>query len=603
MKRFFLLVTLLLSWQIAFAANGSYTYLVIGSSVKQSRMLERLLRLPPDLLHKVALVKRADRFLGVVTHLPQEADLTVWRSLYATYGFDPLIGTFKPDTLKKSTLIDLASPPEQAVREDEANLTIILEARGRYQPVVPNRDDLRHGTPKNREASVTLFVDRNQSTGSDAACDFWLADPRLLSLSTSDKRGYLYAGTLALKPSYFSLVDYNSSDASVSSDEYHALRGEPMVNLMADLKQNNARFQNALHRIDPFWGLYITADYGEYMAGKYSYRKFTSYEYSLKFRWELFNDGYYESKKELAEKTNETEVNYRQLLSDMIDRNYDDKLSQLQGFTITIRRSYFAKMAAAYAKLLRKREEQLRHGFTTLDDTEHIRERLETMRLKSAFYDGQEGTPVEPKLFALLNRIECLELTDKARFKRDVVHSNVQVLLQNNFMRRADFFPEYTDRLKVNLYTLHRRVENVGWYDVLGVQADIPLTYDSERDELMRLEKHNYKLQQAAIIKRLEQNIDSLYYQFYDLGTQVKIKQNSLRHLSVALQCKEEFATTGVDNVRADPLREAELLRIDIMRGRYDIMMTRLEMYRILLRLYHISNADNLNRLLEEPLP
>lgn len=602
MKRFFLLVTLLLSWQIAFAANGSYTYLVIGSSIKQSRMLERLLRLPPDLLHKVTIVRRADRFLGVVTHLPQEADLTVWRSLYASYGFNPVIDTFKPEILKRSTLIDLASPPVQVVREDEANLTLILEARGRYQPVVPNRDDKRHGTAQNREASVTLFVDRNKSTGNDAVCDPWFADPHLRDLSPSDTRGYLYADTLAPKPYGLSLVDYNSSDAKLRSNEQQMFLDEPMVNLMADLKQNNARFQSALRHVDPFWGLYFTADYGEYMAGKYSYRKHTSYEYSLKFRWEFFNDGYYESKKELAEKINETEVNYRQLLSDMIDRNYDDKLSQLQGYIITIRQKYFARMAAAYAELLRKREAQLRHGFTTLDDTEHIRERLETMRLNSAFYAAQEGVPLEPKLFALLNRIECLKLTDKAQFKRDVARSNVQVLLQNNFMRRADFFPEYTDRLKVNLYTLHRRVENVGWYDVLGVQADIPLTFDSEREELMRLEKHNYKLQQAAIIKRLEQNIDSLYYQFYDLQTQVKIKQNSLRHLSVTLKRKAMLATASVENFRDDPLREAELLRIDIESTRYDIMMTRLEAYKILLRLYHISNADNLNRLLEESL-
>lgn len=600
MKRYALWLIILLPWQIACAASETRSYLVIDNASKQNQVLERLLQLPPDLLHKVSLVRHADRFLGVVTHLSQEADLSLWRSLYASYGFTPVINPFDPTMLQKSIVIDLATPPRQTVREDEANLTLILEARGRYQPTRPNRNDLRHGTAQNREASVTLYVDANQSN--DTACDTWLADPRLCALSPSEKRGHLYTDVLASVSTGFSLVDYNSSKVKLQSDENHSLLGKPMVNLMADLKQNNAHFKNVMHRVDPFLGFYFTGDYGEYMAGKYSYRKHTSYEYLLKFRWELFDDGYYESKKELAEKMNETEVDYRQLLSDMIDRNYNDKLSQLQGYTITIRRKYFAKMVAAYTKLLRKREEQLRHGFTTLDDTEHIRERLETMRLNSAFYDSQEGVPVDPKLFVLLNRIECLKLTDKARFKRDVVHSNVQVLLQNNFMRRADFMPSFTDQLKVNLYTLHRRVENVGWYDVLGIHADIPLTYDSERDELARLEKHNYKLQQAAIIKRLEQNIDSLYYQFYELQTQVKIKQNSLRHLLIALRRKQKLAETSVNHFENDPLRETQLLHIEIMSARYDIMMKRLDMYSILLRLYHISNADNLNRLLKEPL-
>jgi hypothetical protein len=572
--------------------STEHSVLQIDEDSSREHLVSRLLKLPPY-LRKVLVVSRSEhgRFRAVAEHLDPTEDLTLWEGLYRQYGFTP---RRRYAAEKRERVIDFESPPLQIDRWKEGNVTVVTKALGNYFPAVPNRDNKKTGAPRNREAVVSLLASKEPDE-SRSRCEELFYDSRFDVLDASLRQGYLYDERIDSNESRRqSIVDFDVDAFGNIMEHTEAFDAFSISQMMAGLKQTHVGYMALLNDVTPFLGFYLSGDAGLYLAGKYSYRKQTSYEYRLMARWELFNDGYYEAKKANRRKINETEVEYRQLLADMIDRNYEERLQELQRYTIAVRKSYYTRMEAAYSALLQRREAQLRKGFTTFDDVDHLRERLETMRYELRFYSTEEGEMFDPKLARLIDSLECLRLKPKAELKRYVLSTNVRLKLQDNFIRRADFFPEYADNFKVTLYTSHRRVDAVGWYDVAGVSVDLPIDFDFERAELIRLQKNNYRLQRAAIGKRLEQKIDSLYYQYGYYQTQLTVQKNMLRHLYERMERLKLLSKSRVGNFEADPQRALELSRIDAVDLRYKVLSTRLEMYRILLGLYHVSDADNL---------
>lgn len=567
MKNSILLILLVTN---LFAAR---TYLEIYESSNKDRLLLHILKLPPNLLRKISVVKIGNRNVAIANHLPRYTDFSIWIKLYKEYGFTPQIVTLS--NFKK--VVDFANPPVTYLEKRDGNLSVEIEAKGNYQPVVPNKTDIKRGTEKNREAKVTLFLRKKSKPLFLCNNDFW--DSRFDNISIYNKESFVYKGLIDNNLTY-SLVDYN-----VSKDD----KNQSILSIIAYFKKNNLNYLKTLQKTDPFLGLYLVGDFS---------KDDNSHNYLIKLKWEFFNDGWYEANKILNNKKNEREINYKQLLLDMFSYNYDEQNYLINKMVISIRKKYFTQMVERYEKLLAKKERLLRDGFSVIDDTDHIRERLETMRMKKRFFDSQKGVKPDKKLYKLLNSLECIKLIDKKKVIDFALKHNINIGLQDNYIKRSDYFPEYLDNFKLNIYVAREKngdVEN----DVIGIHTEIPLEFDSERGKLVKLQKENYAMKKEALIKRLKEKIDYLYYQFYYQQNNLKILKNRLKHKYKYLYHINKLISNRVTTYEGDsPANIKDLKEIEIISLNYQIILTRIEIYRILLNLYYVVGSDNINQII-----
>ena len=567
MKNSILLILLITN---LFAAK---TYLKIDENGNKDKLLLHILKLPPNLLRKISVVKINDKNIAVANHLPRYTDFSIWIKLYKKYGFHPKI--VKLSKFKK--IVDFANPPVTYLEKKEGNLTIEIEAKGNYQPIVPNNINIKTGTKKNREAILSVFTKKKSKPLFLCKNDFW--DSRFNNISIYNKESFVYKGIVNNNLNY-SLIDYNLSKEN---------KNQSILSLVTYLKKNNLKYLKTLKNTNPFLGLYLVGDFS---------KGDNSNNYQIKLKWEFFNDGWYEANKILNNKKNEREIDYKQLLLDMFSYNYDEQIYLINKTVISIRQKYFNQMVKEYEKLLAKKERLLRDGFSVIDDTDHIRERLETMRLKKRFFDSQKGIKPDKKLYILLNSIECIKLVDKKKVENYALKHNIEIGLQDNYIKRSEYFPEYLDNFKLNIYVAHQKngdVEN----NIIGVHTEIPLEFDSERGKLVKLQRQNYAMKKTALIKRLKEKIDYLYYEFYYQQNNLKILKNRLKHKYKYLYNIKLLLPNRVTTYEGDsPANIKDLKKIEIISLNYKIILKRIEIYKILLSLYYVVGSENINQII-----
>ena len=549
-------------------------YLKIDENRDKQKLLLHILALPNNLLRKITIVKVKHKNIAIANHLPRYTDYSIWIKMYKEYGFHPKI--IKLHKFKK--IVDFANPPTIYLGMKGDKVSIDIEAKGNYQPVVPNKIDIKRGTKKNREAIVSVFTKKKTKPCFLCDNDFW--DSRFDNIPIYNKESFVYKGIVDNNLTY-SLVDYNLSK------KYD--KNQSILSIVTYFKNNNLHYLNTLRNTDPFLGLYIVGDVS---------RNKDSNNYQVKLKWEFFNDGWYEASKILNNKINEREINYKQLLMDMFSYNYDEQIYLINKTIISIRKKYFNQMVKRYEKLLAKKERLLRDGFSVMDDTDHIRERLEAMRLNKRFFDAQKGIKPDKKLYTLLNSIECIKLVDKKKIEDFALKHNINVGLQDNYIKRSEYFPEYLDNFKLNIYVAHQKNDNVD-SDSIGIHTEIPLEFDSDRRELVKLQKQNYAMKKTALIKRLKEKIDYLYYEFYYQQNNLKILKNKLKHKYKYLYNINKLISNRVTTYEGDsPANIKDLKEIEIITLNYKIILKRIEIYKILLNLYYVVGSDNINKII-----
>jgi len=422
-----------------------------------------------------------------------------------------------------------------------------------------------------------------------------LSMPILFATTLENNESMIYQSCVGAEKK--NMVDLNLS--AIYEDNLDEEEPQKMEALLASFQHNN-RTMAQEDEIDPFNGLYISANYSQYVAEDYLYRKNVDYEYKVKLRWELFKDGYFESKKKLEKESTKIKLSALQATSQISEQHLQERLYDANKLRGEIRLRYFSYKEAAYTKLLKRRKLQLEEGYITQDDYNHIATLREDMQIMKVLYEKQERMKIDPKVLALLNHIEYLQLVDKDFLYDSALEKNIDLKIQSTMAKQANYDVEYVDNLKLYAYAQHQKVDQIGWFDTVGVYADIPIDFDGYDSQSKRLQNSNIVLQERAVKIRLKSKLDSLYDQFALQSAMLKISKNGLGHLFERKEQLKAIIESEVSGFKADPEREYALLKIKIIDQKYEVMMKRMDLYVLLLKLYRVANVDNIAALIQK---
>jgi len=359
----------------------------------------------------------------------------------------------------------------------------------------------------------------------------------------------------------------------------------------SEMRADVDRFMKNYDEQIPFQGFYLRTN---------TAKDLDSGENDLDYRleWNLFKDGWFEMKKDFEKKRNQNELKTLQLLNDVMQHWLNQKLDAIQFLTYAVHYRRASEHSKLLAKILKRRHVQLREGYVTRDDFDHIQFKYRQAELKKQLYAQSKHAGLASDVYKLLNCGEYLTLIELSEIKKTAVEQAYPLKIQKNLVVSADFERSWADELRVNLYVEQRDsfVENT--QNNVGVEMKIPLYWFSRRGRSIEREKKLYQKQAAVLRQRIETNVEKLYLFFNLQQNRIKTLLLELEKTAQRKRYEQERAKRALEDLEHTPERSLDLLLIEEIDLRFDAVQARLELYEVLVKLMALTHATHPRRLI-----
>jgi len=342
------------------------------------------------------------------------------------------------------------------------------------------------------------------------------------------------------------------------------------------------------------------SSYGLFGVGSYSHDTLnTETRYVAGLEWRIFNDGYFEAVRRDSQKILQTQLEFYQMRQDMIARRLDEDLFNLTAVENRVNLAHNQEKAAILEKLVEKRRRQLEQGYTTRLDVFNLERQLREADDNAAYYRGTKLAGVDSKQRELLNDLENIRLKPVDHLKGLAEAHSSQLKIQDNFIARSDSFPTWIDDFSINLEAGYTHEYYDRDRNTVGVEIEMPLSFNTDRASLVATQKRIYRYQQEAVARRLHQQVESLS-SFYNFQQQrLLAQQDALLMVLEMRQDNQRKEERSLQKFEDDPARNLELLEVQLIDARFEALLTRLKLYESILKLFALIQGPEITALFE----
>jgi len=375
-------------------------------------------------------------------------------------------------------------------------------------------------------------------------------------------------------------------------DENDAKRQDVIPSIMSDIDEVEKDYQNKLAGRRSSYGLYAIGGYDNDFQNDEN-------RYHAGFEWKLLNDGYFEAVRDDRKKILQTQLEFYQLRRDMNERQLEDYRFRLFLVDNQLNVRHFQEKRDALAVLLQKRSEQLKYGYTTELDFLSIKHQLRDAESALAFYSGRSQSGISEQHMANLNRLDTANLKPLPELIEMAKTSSYDLKIQDNFIERADELPGWRDDVAFDINAEYTHEYYGEERSVIGVEVEIPLTFDLDASSLVKTQKRIYKYQQQAVIYRLQQRLEKLYDAFLFHKHRLLSKQEEIDILLRKTQDAVDEESNIIQKLASDPARDLDLLAIQKIDARYEALEIRLKIYETAIQISAITQTEKLTSLFQ----
>jgi len=419
-----------------------------------------------------------------------------------------------------------------------------------------------------------------------------------------NEKKYKEKTTVALEPSLIEeRYDFNISKVNllpVLGDEKLATENK-LLNVIDAFSENEKQQIVRIQNNSGFFGLSMQGKYDQYTHQKYLNREYTDYEYNLKIKYDILKNGYYEKKIKDRETLHSTQIFYYQDLINLEKYNYDANLENLDTLLSKIEVQYYTELVAMYQDAIKRKEKLLEHGDSAKYEVDTLINEKEKFLSLRDIYKKRAGESVDKNIYELLSKIDEIRLKDIAEVQEYAKNNNPDILIQK---AKFDFYAipkSFSDNIVLNAYASRRTMDEVGWYNTVGAEVDIPLDFSSsENKQLNHLQKNAADIKRKGIEQSVENSLIRLYVQFSQLQSLIAADKNVIENQYRQLDNFMIMAKYKVPNLKTNAEQNIFALQTSILDTKHNVLLKRLEMLKIILNISFLSNTHNIKNLLKE---
>ncbi|MDE3273348.1 hypothetical protein [Pseudoalteromonas sp. G4] len=361
--------------------------------------------------------------------------------------------------------------------------------------------------------------------------------------------------------------------------------------------QNNAsnlKIKELLDDDAPFTGLYLRVEGKKSLDSDY-------FDKRVGIDFEIFENGYYESYRENLKKRQESQLENLQQQNNIQLKALDATFHRLNLMKNLVNRKLQRKQTALLYALKENNKRQLEQALITKSQFSEIELALKQSILLEQYTQKAAIEKIPEDWLIWLNNIENLELKASSKLIEMALERSVDAKIQDLMIARSDNHPGYLDNLKVKVFYEQRDDSrlNVDKESVIGLQARIPIDFNTSRDELVTLKKNSYRLQKRVITERLMQKVDSLKNQFF--YHQSKLQHLLNQHQALEVQRLEAVQQLQVDltGLRYTPENTLNRLALEKVKSQQAILLARLDNLALLKHIQSTVGSSQLDQLLQ----
>lgn len=352
------------------------------------------------------------------------------------------------------------------------------------------------------------------------------------------------------------------------------------INDLTKSAQNNIdKLYNDLDNNSPFHGLYI--------IGKTSQRTTEDEDKTyLGLEWQLFRRGYFEGQRKSELSTNSTLISAYSLQHKLRVQSLDQALYQVKRIQNGIASHFLRQLLIHQTQLVEVFRKRMRAGFDTQQALAREISTLQSIQDELKFYESLPQALTPFTTAALINHIEKLQLYPLDTLEKwAITRSGIEELQRISTRQSTLSSPRWSDNLSLGIYARRFKDYNSFQGNEVGVQIAIPVDGNFQHDNIVKQRTQLLGLQLAADKTRLREQLASLSEQFQyaqDTIRQLKIDY-ALSLTTATLHCthKRHVISTLDDT----PEKALEKMPITLLRKQRNILVARLDAYRLLLRL------------------
>lgn len=367
-----------------------------------------------------------------------------------------------------------------------------------------------------------------------------------------------------------------------------------VAQLASQNNTSNFKIKELLDDDAPFTGLYLRVEGKKSLDSDY-------FDKRVGIDFEIFENGYYESYRENLKKRQESQLENLQQQNNIQLKALDATFHHLNLMKNLVNRKLQRKQTALLYALKENNKRQLEQSLITKSQFSEIELALKQSILLEQYTQKAAIEKIPEDWLIWLNNIENLELKASSKLIEMALERSVDAKIQDLMIARSDNHPGYLDNLKVKVFYEQRDDSrlNVDKESVIGLQARIPIDFNTSRDELVTLKKNSYRLQKRVITERLMQKVDSLKNQFF--YHQSKLQHLLNQHQALEVQRLEAVQQLQVDltGLRYTPENTLNRLALEKVKSQQAILLARLDNLALLKHIQSTVGSSQLDQLLQ----
>jgi len=389
---------------------------------------------------------------------------------------------------------------------------------------------------------------------------------------------------------------YDFFDINITKQEETTLFDSIKSKLTSNKDAQLSKYENSLS----LYGLAIDSKYDHYLKSTFLNRKYTDYEYNIKLKYDFFKNGYMQQKNSNKKSKNKIKVTFYQYSSEIEKYSYEEKLSNIETLLPLINFHYYQLLQKITAENLQKNNILQDLGNIAEYQIQLKEKILNKYKKNTQRYKNSIDIKIAKSYFLLLKNIESTQLKDINQIRNYIKNHNSEILLQKSMYYAENDTNSYFDRVKVNIYLSNRTVDKNGWYNTLGVDSHFPLDFSSSQEnEVQKLRQNAIKNQEKALLNSLNNRIDKLFRKFKSTKYQIQNDKDELEILNYKLQRYKLLEKDNISSLHLDVHEKIYLLQESMLKLKYNISLSKLELLKILIHIEYITNSSDLNQIIK----
>ncbi len=366
------------------------------------------------------------------------------------------------------------------------------------------------------------------------------------------------------------------------------------------IQNNQKEIQNAFVSFSDLYGLSLQGKYEQYLNQDYRFREYTDYEYDLKLQLDLFKDGYLEHKKANTLSKKQEKIEYLQTFSYILKNHYDEQLLIANAAIQATNIKYYKALAALYKEALKHRKNSYSNALSTQDELEVLQQQYSRYNKTANIYAQHKRLLLPKEATLLLSKIEQLQLQKSENILNLAQENNSDRALQKARMSLLDEMPSYSDNVKLSLYAHRRVVDEMGWYNTLGIEGKLPLDFtSSEEQKVAKLEQYSHQLAQKSFESIVKNKLTQLIENFSDLQQLIEIDRDEIRFLHKRIERYKSIEENVIPNLNYNPEDKIITLSQQLIDLKYQIALKKIELFKTLGNIAYLSNAPDISLLIK----